>query len=176
MNLSGLKSGVFRTNFFRGSTGRISSYVFQHPLACGCIIPVSSHCLFLSFPPQRSLPLIRDPCLNIVPTWIIQDNFPNLKSLITPVRSLCRIRQYSQVLRIRTWTSLRGHSSACHLAIWCDSVHKTPLSWVLLQKPLIFQTCAMQLHSGEEFPINNLVFHFPTSVLWPENVSNTHFI
>ena len=84
--------------------------------------------------------------------------------------------KHSQVLRIRTWTSLRGHSSACHLAIWCDSVHKTPLSWVLLQKPLIFQTRATWLHSGEEFPINNLVSHFPTSVLWPENVSNTHFI
>ena len=87
-------------------------------------------------------------------------------NLITSAKSLlpCNVI-YLQIPGIRTLTSSGGYYSACHLVIWPESGNKSPLSLVILWKPLILQTPATWLHSGEEFPINNHISHFPTSGL-----------
>ena len=115
--LSGLISSMEKIHILSFPTSRN----LQHSLAHGVISPICvSAFLSCSLSLTLLLPSYKDPCDNIRPTQLIQDNLLilNILNLTMSAKSFlpCKVT-YSQVPGIRVWTSWgpgQGYYSAYH--------------------------------------------------------------
>lgn len=80
--------------------------------------PTRVHLFLIS---ARKIFFLKDSCDEIGSSWVIQDSLTSQGPSQGPRSNACvqspllHMVTYSQFPRIRPWTSLRGHYSACHI-------------------------------------------------------------